>query len=256
MQATAKITAKQEARFFRKFMELAALVIGSIIPFGEVMTLLDELIRKYQSLAAEEASRRAATQVKTWDLAEERRAQMEKFYCSRGFNVSVPKPGVSNREFARRRKLGQELFFRFATKTVSYEAFMAAVGQSTHWTVVDEINRAKIGWESAAEGYWFWAEVAESCPRLGTSWNDLTSAHHLLALEEYVVVWWAYFAETGRKLDVSTWSWLRTPFGQCALSAVEDSGVVCVDYCHPELLAQSFDYYGGRVTEVAEKFVA
>lgn len=257
MQATAKITNKQEARFFKKFLELALLVVGSIIPFDEVMRLLDEIIVKYQPLAAEEAARRQkAAHTKTKDLAEQCRVQMEKFYRGRGLNVSVPKPNVSNREFARWHKLGQELYYRPVTATLSYEQFMTAVGQSNRWTVVNETERVKIVWEPTASGYWFWAEVSESCPRLGTSWNNLTSELNLLALEEYVIVWWAYLAETGRKLDVSTRSWLRTRFGQGALNAGVFSGVVLVNDFDPEDLAWSFGTSGGRVAEVAEKLAA
>jgi hypothetical protein len=118
------------------------------------------------------------------DLAETQRQWFENWYHKLGFNLTVvPKPAVSNYEFARRRKLGQELFYRPATSQVSYEQFMNAVGQGKDWTVTDQAERAKIVWEPTATGYWFWTEVAADCPRLRTTWNSLNQAVRLLSLE-------------------------------------------------------------------------
>ena len=183
-------------------------------------------------------------------FAEERRQRFEHWYHSIGFSVTVPKPNVSNREFARRLKLGQSLFYRPDSAGMTYEGFMAAVGQGNHWTVTNEADRAKIGWDSASAGYWFWAEVPEDCPRLRTSWNDLSQAVNLLSLEEYVIVWHAHKAETDKMLDRRFWTWLRTRFGQGALDAGECGGRVRVRRGGPESLAVSDGFVGGRAAEV------
>ncbi len=189
------------------------------------------------------------------DLAEERRARFGQWYQGFGFTeVTVPKPDASNREFKRRAEAGQALFYRPATGEVSYEAFMAAVGQGQYWTVVDAVERAKIAWEPADAGYWFWAEVAEVCPRLKMPWNNLNAAIHLLALEEYAVVWHALKAQ-GVVLDASTWCWLRTRYKVAkgrlsALSAGEAHGRVPVGRGGPENLARAYNNNGGRAAEV------
>lgn len=188
------------------------------------------------------------------DLAEKRRQYFEDWYRKLGFTtITVPTPGVSNREFARRAKLGQQLFFRPATKDVSYEAFMKAVGQGDHWTVTDQTERVKIAWEPTETGYWFWAEVQESCPRLRTCWDNLSKEVNLLCLEEYVIVWHSYEAETGERLDSHTWTWLRTRFGRGTLRADEYSGRVNVSRCgDPGYLAISCGDEGGRAAEVVK----
>ena len=55
---------------------------------------------------------------------------------------------------------------------MTYATWMSAHGQGKHWTVANEADRAKVGWEDAAQGYWFTAEVAGACPgstRAGTT---------------------------------------------------------------------------------------
>ena len=187
------ITDEQELTLRRRLDELKRRTLEGTLEFDVVANGLDAL-----------------TQAPPRDLAEEWRAEMEKWYRGLGFTeLAMPKPAVSNREFGKRAKAGQALFYRPATAQVSYEAFMTAKGQGQHWTVIDSAERAKIVWEPAAKGYWFWAEVPKACPRLKMPWNSLTKAITLLALEEYVVVWWAMKAQ-GTVLDKSTWTWLRT----------------------------------------------
>ncbi len=190
------------------------------------------------------------------DLAEERRLEIQGIYLARGFSTPIPKPEVSNREFERRRTNNQELFFRHATAQVGYTAFMTAVDQSEHWTVKDEAERAKIVWEDAEQGYWFWAEVPANCPRLATTWNDLSGSIRLLSLEEYVIVWWMNKSLIGLKLDVPTWCWLRTRYksdvGLGALSADECDGRVYVGWSVPQDLAVPHGYFGGRASEVVK----
>lgn len=188
------------------------------------------------------------------DLATARHYWFQNWYAKLGFNFSIPFPPVSDEEFKLREGLGQALFCRPSALEVSYEALMGALGQGEHWTVTDKDDRKKIVWELAQTGYWFWAEVAESCPRLGTPWNTLVGGQklNLLSLEEYVIVWWATKAETNTLLDVRTWSWLRTRFGSSALRAFEYDGGVHVLRWREGYLADSYDNGGGRAAEVVK----
>lgn len=188
------------------------------------------------------------------NLATARRDWFQNWYTKLGFTISIPLPPVSEEEFKRRKELGQSLFCRPSTSEVSYEALMKGVGQGEHWTVADKNNRKKIVWEPAKDGYWFWAEVAENCPRLDMSWNTLTGKQKLnpLSLEEYMIVWWAMRTETNSLLDTRTWSWLRTRFGQGALLADGYGGRVRVDGWLASDLAYSYGRAGGRVAEVVK----
>jgi len=165
----------------------------------------------------------------TFHKAELRRIQIDDWFRGLGFKITVPVSNVANDEIDRRGKAGQALFYRPASSQVSYETFMAASGQDRHWTVTTERDREKVGWEPAAVGYWYWAEVQGVCPRPLTARiklpTDLATAR-LLALEEYVIVWHAHHAATNQKLDLRTWSWLRTRFGRFVLGAHECDGVV------------------------------
>ncbi len=184
------------------------------------------------------------------DLAEQCRGWFENWYRSLGFAITVPKPNVTNREFARRAKRHQKITYEPAAADVPYEAFMRAVGQGDHWTVTNEDERAKIGWEPTVVGFWHWVDAQDACPRLGTSWNDLTATLHLLSLEEHVKFWHAVKAETSRMLDRSTWSWLRTRFGQGALSALGYDGQVYVYGLSADALSVPCGFEGGRAADV------
>lgn len=183
------------------------------------------------------------------DLAEERRAAIEDSLRKRGFEISVPKLSVSNTALKRWRREGRELFYRPSTSQVSYEAWMTTYGQANHWTVINTNDRAKIGWENASAGYWFLVEVAPACPRMKTSWNDLTASIKLLCLEEYVIAYWTHRDLTGQKLDINTWCWLRTRCGQGALDA-SGGGEVRVLRLDAGDLAIPYDGGGGRAVEV------
>lgn len=187
------------------------------------------------------------------NLAVARHDWMQNWFRSLGFNLSLPFPPISDEEYKRRQELGQELFYRPASSEVSYEALMKAVGQSEHWTLTDS-DRQKVGWEPAQDGYWFWADVAPNCPRLGTPWNKLVKKQklNLLSLEEYVLVWWVYQAETNIRIDTFTWSWLRTRFGQGALGAFGSNGRVYVNRWNAVFLADSYGCEGGRAAEVVK----
>lgn len=185
------------------------------------------------------------------DLAEGRRSWFETWYRSHGLTtVAVPRPNVTNREFARRAEKRQALVYSPATSEVSYESFMAAVGQGSHWTVTNHNERAKISWEPCVRGYWFWAEIQDNCPRLGTAWNDLMEQIRLHSLEEYVIVWHATKAETGRMLDTRTWNLLRTRFGPGALDALGYDGSVDVCRRSAEALSVPSASEGGRALDV------
>lgn len=186
------------------------------------------------------------------DLAEERRVAVEANFRKRGFEISVPKPDVSNTTLKRWLREGRELFYRPTTTLVSYDAWMTAHGQANHWTVANQADRAKVGWENAAEGYWFTAEIAPACPRLNTSWNDLTVAVKLLSLEEYAIVYWTHRDLTGKRVDISTWCWLRTRFGLGVLDASGPVGGVGVGRRGPGILSIPCDVEGGRAVEVVK----
>ncbi|MBI5793842.1 hypothetical protein HZA87_02015 [Candidatus Uhrbacteria bacterium] len=186
------------------------------------------------------------------DLAEERRVALEANFRKRGFEISVPKPSVSNTTLKRWRREGRELFYRPATALMSYAAWMSAHGQAKHWTVVNESDRAKVGWEDGKAGYWFTTQIVPACPQLNTSWNDLTASTKLLCLEEYVIVYWTHHDLTGICIDVSTWCWLRTRFGRCALNAIVTDGEVGVSRDDPDSLSVPYAYEGGRAVEVVK----
>lgn len=230
---------------------------------------------------SEGAAPGTAPGTKKRDIAEVYRAWFEAWYRSLGFTVTVRKPNVTNREFARRAKKHQELRYEPAASEVPYEAFMIAVGQGDHWTVTDEGERAKIGWEPASLGYWYWADAQDDCPRLGTTWNDLMGAVKLLSLEEFVKHWHATKAGAllnvllaqqqsiaspseatsegrvevgakgkGRMLDVRTWTWLRTRFGPGALDASGCGGRVVVSRPSAGALSVPSGNEGGRALDV------
>ena len=249
-QETVRITADQEGRLHRWIFKLVTLVVIGRIPLQAVMNAIRALFEQFapDELPEEDGQKR--------DESEKRRFAMENFYHSIGILLPVPKPDISNREFDRRRKADQELFWRFATTDVSYKVFMTACGQAGHWTVTDEAERAKIGWETVIEGYWYWAEVAPSCPRTGTSWNDLmtdTTTFSLLFLEEYVITWYVSKQVDGFMLDLSSNCLLRTRYNTTgALEAFGCDGEVFVLPHDAELLAGSFGCGGGRAAEMVK----
>lgn len=250
---TVEITDRRRLRIYDRLALLGELVIGSKIPFGEFMRATRELIARY----APDVLPEEEPQEPQSDMAEGRRAEVEREYQRIGMTeIRVPKPDISNTQIRRGRAAGRELFF----VAPGYEVFMRAVGQGKHWTVVDEAERAKIGWEQKNEGYWIWAEISPNCPRLGVPQATLVTAlaaddKQLLSLEEYVVVWW-FMHGTGVVLDKNTFSWLRTTYksaaGFGALRAGEYVGWVLVHGYEPEYLMLSFDWSGGRAAEVVK----
>ncbi|MDP2631547.1 MAG: hypothetical protein Q8P30_02130 [Candidatus Uhrbacteria bacterium] len=247
------VTDEQELAIRRQASELVKRVLSGTVAFEFASPRLQAIITGVDSVEKR--------QVKKRNLAEERCAWFQRWYNELGFEIEVPVPtiggkAVSNREFDRRAKVGKLLFYRPATSEVSYEAFMTAVGQEDHWTVTDEAEREKVGWEPVETGYWFWAEVQKECPRLKTSCNTLTKKITLLSIEEYVIVWCAHKAETGEMLDQATLTWLRTRYrtnsGSGALGAYEFHGRVCVCRYGPEGLSVDCDDCGGRAAEVVK----
>lgn len=200
----------------------------------------------------------AGSQVRVNDLAEERRLEVEVFFKSRGFtNIVVPNLNASNGQLNAWRKAGKEPEYRPSDAEVPYDAFMVSVGQGDHWTVTEYKKyrageSSTIGWEPCDVGYWFLADVAPSCPRLSTSWNDLTANTkiRLLSLEEYVITWYERKSKDV-VLDISTWCWLRTRYNQTgALRADGYNGKVRVGNHDAEDLARSWSRRGGRCAEV------
>jgi len=187
----------------------------------------------------------------THGRAMDRMAWTRSWYRDLGFEIQVPIPDVNDAEYERRKSLEipQAMFYRPATSEVSYEAFMEAVGQGWHWTV-GHADREKIGWEPTAQGYWYWAEVSPECPRLYWTWLNLMDSVRLLSLEEYVIVWYAHKAATGRDLDVPTWCWLRTRYDLSALDACEHDGEVDINTFGVRGLSRPSNDEGGRATEM------
>lgn len=186
-----------------------------------------------------------------YGLAIARRDWFESWYQKLGFNLSIPTPHITDDEFEKRAELRQDLFYRPSTTAVSYEDFVASVGQGNNWTITNEEARAKIVWESTPTGYWFWTEIQSSCPRLNTPRNGFAQVDHLLSLEEYVIVWWAWKTEKNKRLDHDTQCWLRTRFGQGTLSIGECDGEVSASGdSAPKSLVIFFEFRGGRVAEV------
>ena len=188
-------------------------------------------------------------------LAARRRAWYKRYFKRLNLKgIAVPIPQVSDEEINRRAALAipQKLFFIHIISLALYEAFMKAVGQSDHWTLNHD-DRHKIVWDFAAQGYWIWAEVPESCPRLKTSWNTLNTSIHLLSLVEYVEIRHSHKAETQVMLDKSTYCWLRTRYdGSGALAAIVCEGKVYVHANSSEDLSEAFDDYGGGLAEVVQ----
>ena len=186
------------------------------------------------------------------DHAELRRQWWETYYRSLGFNVTVPLPRFSNRVWTRETGRGRVVTPRAPTLLIPYEAHMEAVGQGNHWTVKDEERRKKIVWEPTKDWYWYWADAQGTCPRLNTSWNDLTATPklHLLSLEEYMPFWHGVRADRGRMLDRDSWCWLRTRFGPGALRASVYGGQVDVDRESEAYLSIPHGNVGGRAADV------
>lgn len=186
-------------------------------------------------------------------LANQRREQFVEWHKKLGLrHIFVPLLHVNNDEYSKTVTEGKDYFFVHITNLDQYHAFMAAVGQATHWTVTGDDDRHKITWELTSTGYWIKAEVAPICPRLKTSWNDLTKSICLLSLEEYVIVWY-FLKASGTVIDVSTWCWLRTRFnGSGALNAHECRGMVGVGRSDAEYLSEPYDINGGRASEVVK----
>jgi len=230
-----------------------SLMSERLVQFGLSLGLTAEQIAEAALNLSSKNKEQEGTSLAPGNLAQTRNNWFQNWYRELGFNLSVPLPAVSDKEFSRRGDLGQDLFYRPSSSMASYEALMTAVGQSNHWTLTHG-DREKVVWEPTATGYWFWAEVAQDCPRLGTPWNKLTKVQklNLLSLEEYVIVWWAHKAATNVMLDAGTWSWLRTRFGRGALHAYECDGRVDASRWNDDVLACPYDFAGGRVAEVVK----
>ncbi len=247
-----KVTAEQELTIIHLCGSIVRRLVDGVIPFD---TTRDGLVALAEDRVEDSPIPKIGDKkhAPKRDLAEERRSAIETNLRKRNHIVSVPKPDASNRNFADWKEAGMGLFYRAPDSVVSYTAWMTSHGQAKHWTVADENERKKIVWEPCVIGYWFLAEISLVCPQVKTSWNDLTaptSGIRLLSLEEYAIVYWTHRDLTGERIDINTWSWLRTRYGLGALRASDDGGGVSVSRGDASYLSAPDDNGGGRAVEV------
>jgi len=248
------VTAEQELTVRHLCDTLITRLVAGTVPFDVARDGLVRLV-EYRKPGQPIPKRGDRKHAPKRDRAEELRAKVEANYRRLGhLAVTVPKPSASNRNFADWERSNLELNYRPADSELTYEAWMTSHGQANHWTVTNETERAKIGWEPRAIGYWFLADVSPACPKLNTSRDDLMKAIRLLSLEEYAILYWTHRDLTGLRIDVSTWCWLRTRFGSGALYATDYGGGICVLGIGASTLAVPSDCAGGRcVVEVVLK---
>lgn len=166
--------------------------------------------------------------------------------------VSVPMPGVTEKDLHEWREAELALSYRPAESELSLASWLNSNGQSGRLRAEPEAR--EIVWEPCETGYWFLAEAAVACPRLGiASQNDLLSPASgitLLSLEEYAFVFWTYRALTGSTIDVRTHCGLRTRCGQGGLHAHGSEGRVTVRPESVTSMAAPFWNGGGRSRRV------
>lgn len=229
------MTATERVQFARLVRELARKVESNELGTELVLLQLEEITQVPRDAPLTLAGARA----------EDRRRWFELWYSTLRFSVAVPMPQVTDKEFARRGRISQRLFFRPSTDRVSYQAFMKSVGWGADQTVSGAAVTG-IQWEPTEEGYWFWAEILNRVPRQNCSWQNLMFAHRLLSVEEYVIVCWAHWSETRHFIDETTMCWLRTRVGSGVLSASR----LGTSLSEPVMLLKSQYNMGGRVVEV------
>jgi hypothetical protein len=168
-----------------------------------------------------------------FEKVEARRARIERWFLFYGFEVKIPFPKIENgfkltdAEYSVKQNKGWELFFRPASKEVSYPELIRELGQKFHWTQRKQV-RSNISWQPAKVGYWFWAQidkpilVSENCRKLIDRY--LKSEKRFPCLEEYAIVWHLRKDETGQELDLENWIWLRAFLKNRILSAMGESG--------------------------------
>ena len=242
------LTAEQELTIRHLCDSIVSRLVAGAIPIDATRDGLVALAEERSVAEAPKAGDKRHTPKR--DRAEEHRAVVEANYRAKGhLRVNVPSTAASNRELLAWKKDNLALFYRASDSECSYAEWMGSHGQASHWTVADEVERAKVVWEPCPIGYWFLAEIAPACPRTKTSWNDLTSPAsgiRLLSLEEYAVVYWTHRDLTGLRIDVSTWCWLRTRCGSGALRASDYDGEVGVGRRGASSLAVPYVVGGGR----------
>lgn len=230
------MTEKERVQFARLVRELGRKVESGELALELVLLQLEQITGVSRDTSSGDAV--------AGKRAEDRRRWFELWYSTLEFSVVVPTPPVTDKEFARRGRIRQRLFFRPPTLQVSYQAFMKAVGKNEDPTM-SKTAQDEVNWEPADEGYWFWAEVAFYCPRLNLSWQNLMFACRLLSVEEYVIACWAHWSATGREIDMNTNCWLRTRVGNSVLSASNKG----MSLHAPVMLLKSQYNMGGRVME-------
>ncbi|MFH1429979.1 MAG: hypothetical protein ABIG71_00470 [Candidatus Uhrbacteria bacterium] len=203
---------------------------------------------------------------KPGEHAKDRKAFFDRFFDELGLSIQVPVPNVSDEEYAKQRNLGKELFYRPADAEFVLGTFLESA------SALKECMQLEASWgrirpveflfsraggpilEPVLDGYWYWAEAMNECPRSGTSWNDLTKAVRLLSIDEYVVAIFATAYGEQRVFDMETATMLRTRWvdekrsGIIAMFVDNEDGLM-YEIVEDYELDTGFDEVGGRAVE-------
>ncbi len=185
-------------------------------------------------------------------IAEKKRRWFEHWYSALGFEITVPLPPVADEEFVSRVAEEQMLCYRPPSVRVDYKDFMRKIGQGENWTVKN--NYAP---EVTENGYWFWADSAETCPRRNQTWlaimTDIPDKENnqLISLEEYVIVWQAHKTLTGGDaFDQTSQTHLRTKWDNRPLTVdTRDQLLHTINYAGNWMIFKK-DTVGGRAVEI------
>lgn len=175
---------------------------------------------------------------------------MEDFFRKIGIKIVVLYPNITNDIFDQWIARGFQLFYIPSSKSIPRAELLAALGVTELCAFTDNFVFENIVWENVGAGYWFWAEVGETCPRREKTRREITSEVTLPSLEEYVIAWHAWFLETGGSMDIATWCFLRTKYKKDMLYARGWINNVLMGINSRDELALKFASGGGRAMEL------
>lgn len=175
---------------------------------------------------------------------------MEDFFRKIGIKIVVSYPNITNDIFDQWIARGFQLFYLPSSKSVPRAELLAALGVTELCALTDNFVLENIVWENVEAGYWFWAEASETCPRREKTRREITSEVTLPSLEEYVITWHAWLAETGKSMDIATWCFLRAKYKKDMLYARGWINNVLIGINSRKELALKFASGGGRAMEL------